>query len=170
MKTHGFVIFVFSLLVAGCATSSAPTPKDTAPNAPVIAPVKQVEMLKELAGTSWIVSELDGSPANSLEADGLEWPPLSLEFAKNGLQASGHSGVNRFMGRYTQDDAALVFGPLAMTRRAGPAAQMALERRYTQILSSVVNWRQEGEHLILITYGSKRAAVLIRATPSPSAN
>jgi heat shock protein HslJ len=172
MKTYGFVVFVSTLLLAGCASRTAPKPLDTAPGAPVQAPVPKVELLEELAGTSWIVAELDDAPVVSVEADGdgPDWPPLSLEFTKNGQQASGHSGVNRFMGRCTQNEASLVFGPLAMTRRAGPAGQMALERRYTQVLSSVVGWRQDGEQLVLVTPGSKRAAVLTRANPSPSAN
>lgn len=170
MKTHGLVVFISTLLLAGCASRTTPKPGDTMPGAPVVAPVPQVEVLKELAGTSWIVMSLDDEPVISEESEGQEWPALSLEFAKNGLQASGHSGVNRFLGRYTQDGAGLVFGPLAMTRRAGPAGQMALERRYTQVLSGVVSWRQEGDKLVLVTPGSKRAAVLTRANPSPSAN
>ena len=170
MNTHGFVVFVSTLLLAGCASRTAPKPSDTTPGTPVVAPARPVEMIKELAGTSWIVSSLDDAPSISAEAEGEEWPPLSLEFSKNGQQVSGHSGVNRFMGRYTQNESSLVFGPLAMTRRAGPAGQMALERRYTQVLSSVLSWRQEGEYLVLVTPGSKRAAVLTRANPSPSAN
>lgn len=172
MKHLGFAVLFSAFLLCGCATSNRTVSGDAASEAPAAAPVAQVEALEELAGTSWIVTELAGMPAPAGETDETDaqaWPPQSLEFSANGQQASGHAGVNRFFGRYTQDKAALRFGPLALTRRAGPPRQTELERTYTSVLSGVVAWRQEGENLVLATAGNARAAVLLRANPSASA-
>lgn len=163
MKTFSFA-FVFSALVmAGCATRPVPRPADTAPGAAVSAPAPKIEVLKELAGTSWVLTELDGQAAITPPQG---WDPLGLEFGREGLRATGNAGVNRFGGRYTQDGAELVFGPLALTRRLGPAELMAAEQRYTQVLSRVSAWRQDGERLVLITPGDKRAAVFGRVKPA----
>lgn len=115
-----------------------------------------MKVIKELAGTSWVLEEIDGQ---AVVAPPAGWSPQSLEFEAKGLRATGNAGVNRFGGRYAQYDAELTFGPLALTRRIGPAELMEAERRYTQVLSRVVSWRQDGERLILITPGERRAAV-----------
>ncbi len=119
-------------------------------------------MIKELAGTSWVLAELDGEPVPTPPAG---WSPQSLTFGKDGLRATGNAGVNRFGGRYQQYDAELSFGPLALTRRIGPQSIMDEERRYTQVLSRVAAWRQDGERLILLTTGEKRAAVFDPVKP-----
>jgi heat shock protein HslJ len=159
MKNLTFVFVVSALVVGGCATRPAPSPAATAPGAAVSASAPRFEVLKELAGTAWVLAELDGQPVIAPPAG---WDPLSLEFGREGLRATGNAGVNRFGGRYTQEGAELVFGPLALTRRLGPAELTAAEQRYTQVLSSVNGWRQDGERLILVTTGDKRAAVFER--------
>ncbi len=118
--------------------------------------------IKTLAGTRWTVIALDGNPVERAP-DG--WPAQSLEFDPDGGRVSGHAGVNRFAGRCEQDGGALRFGPLAMTRRAGPPAQMESERRYTVVLSAVTGWRQDGPNLVLVTPAHPRAAVL---APAPA--
>lgn len=158
-KSLGLVFSLCALVVAGCASRPAPRPADTAPGAVIAPEAPKIKVIKDLAGTSWVLAEIDGSPAASVPAG---WSPLSLEFERKGLRATGNAGVNRFGGRYAQYDAELTFGPLALTRRIGPAELMEQERRYTQVLSRVVAWRQDGERLILITAGDKRAAVLER--------
>lgn len=118
-------------------------------------------MIKTLAGTGWTVVELGGEPARPA-AEG--WPAQSLDFDAEGGRVSGHAGVNRFAGRCDLEGFGLNFGPLAMTRRAGPPAQMEIERRYTVVLSAVTGWRQEGSNLVLVTPASDRAAVLAPST------
>lgn len=164
MKTLGFALSVSALFLAGCASRPAPRPSDTAPGAEAAAPAPKIATIEELAGTSWLLVELDGQPVQAAPEG---WSPQSLEFGAAGLQATGHAGVNRFGGRYTQEGESLSFGPLAMTRRIGPAELMEGEQRYTQVLSRVNGWRQDGERLILITPGEKRAAVLERV-PTPA--
>lgn len=127
---------------------------------------KAPEVIRELAGTAWVLRDLDGELVDAAAAAGEPtWPSLLVSFGADGQSVAGHGGLNRFGGRYSQAGESLKFGPLAMTRRAGPPALMALERRYTQMLSRVEAWRQEGPRLILVTPGSKRAAVF---EPAPA--
>lgn len=156
----GLVPLSFLLLV-GCATRPAPHPAETMPGA-TSAEGAKVKAIKELAGTSWVLVEIDGQAATPPPAG---WSQLSLEFGREGLRATGNAGVNRFGGRYEQYDAELTFGPLALTRRIGPAELMEEERRYTHVLSRVVGWYQDGERLVLVTPGEKRAAVFERFKP-----
>lgn len=164
MKTLGSVLLVSvaSVFLAACATRRAPLPADTAPGATPHVATPKIEVLEELAGSSWLLEELGGQ----VVAEPPEgWSPRSLEFGAEGLRATGHAGVNRFGGRFEQDGARLTFGPLAMTRRAGPEDLMEGEQRYTQVLSQVVAWRQDGNRLVLLTPGERRAAVFRRVAP-----
>lgn len=161
-KSLGLVFSLCALAIAGCASHPAPRPADTAPGAVVVPAAPKIKVIEDLAGTSWVLVELDGQAVPAAPAG---WSPLSLEFERKGLRATGNAGVNRFGGRYEQYDAELTFGPLALTRRIGPSELMEAERRYTQVLSRVINWRQDGERLVLITAGDKRAAVLKRVKP-----
>jgi heat shock protein HslJ len=165
MKIPGpiFVFSVATLLLSACASRPASRPAETSARGTSTTTPRPVEVLRDLKGTAWILIELEG------EAVGLSpvgWSPLSLAFDEEGVRVSGHAGVNRFGARYEADRAALRFGPLAMTRRAGPEALMAREQVYTRVLSQTVGWRQEGERLILLTPGERRAAVLSRVQAS----
>lgn len=164
MKISGWIVLSSALVLAGCATRPAPRPADTAPGASPVAREVRVREIKELAGSSWILVELRGSPA---EPPPEGWQPCGLEFGREGLRVNGNAGVNHFVGRYTQDGTRLVVGPLALTRRLGPPEWMEAEQRYTRTLSRVVGWRQEGESLVLMTPRDTRAAVFERV-PSPS--
>lgn len=165
MKILGLSLALITMVLAGCATQPAPRPADTAPGAPAVNRAPKITEIKELAGTSWVLSQIEGRPAIT-PPEG--WSPLSLEFGREGLRAAGNAGVNRFGGRYTQYDNELTFGPLALTRRLGPAELMAAEQRYTHVLSRVTAWRQEGETLVLATPHDPRAAILERVKPTPA--
>lgn len=161
-RQPGLYLFLAAAALSGCVSQSSVSAPGEAPTSPAKAPA----VLKELAGTSWVLRDLDGELVDAEAAAGEPtWPALSVSFGADGLSVAGHGGLNRFGGRYSQQKESLVFGPLAMTRRAGPAPLMALERRYTQMLSRVEGWRQEGARLIMVTPGSKRAAVF---EPAPA--
>lgn len=165
MKLIGYLpLLAAPLLFAACATRPSPSPADTTPDAVRVAPAPKSVPLKTLAGTSWTLVELNGEPA----AEPLPgWSAQSLEFSPNGLSVTGNGGVNRFGGRYEETGETLYFGPLAMTRRAGPAAQMEAEQRYTRALSRVTGWRQDGERLVLTGPRDGREAVFERAAKKP---
>ncbi len=161
MQPVGSVILLaLSLVVVGCATRTAPNPAATVHGASAATVEPKIVLLTTLANTSWTVIELDGMPVPE-PVEG--WAAQSIEFDADGLRATGNGGVNRFGGRYNEVGKALSFGPLAMTRRAGPTAQMEAEQLYTRVLSQVVGWRQDLDQLILIGPGERRVAVLERA-------
>jgi len=148
MKFRILLLVLSAVLVSGCAQSSHKAP--AAPNP------EKVTAIKELGDTRWTLSVLEGQ-AVAFSASG--WDTPSLDFAADQQSVTGLAGVNRFGGRYAQDGAALTFGPLALTRRIGPAEQMDLESRYTRVLSGVTGWRQLGAQIELIADG-KVGAVL----------
>ena len=158
-KRLGLFLTLSALVVAGCATKPGPRPADTVPGA-TAAGVKKIKVLKELAGTSWVLVELDG---RDVPPPSRGWSPRSLEFGREGLRVTGNAGVNRFGARYEQYDSELKLGPLALTRRLGPEEILEGERLYTHVLSRVIGWRQDGERLVLLSAGEKRAAVFERA-------
>jgi len=168
MTTPAFFLAIASsvsaIFLAGCATRTLPRPADTAPGATAPAPLQKVTVIKHLADTHWTVVELGGEALPEVNPTAPDWPPLSLEFGRDGQSVTGHGGVNRFAGRYTQGDNDLSFGPLAMTRRAGPSGLMALEHRFTRALTCVTHWRQEGNRLVLLDKSGAMVAILGRAT------
>jgi heat shock protein HslJ len=141
MNLRILTLIPVAALLAGCANSMEWI------NSPV--PPVQVEAVKitDLTGTRWTLSVLDGQ---AILPSSTGWASPGLDFAADGQSVSGFSGVNRFGGRYAQDGAALTFGPLAMTRRAGPPELMQTESRFTRILSGVTGWRQRGASIELI--------------------
>jgi heat shock protein HslJ len=156
MKPFVLAFSVSALLLAGCASRPAQGPADTAPGAVRPEPVK---LIKQLAGTTWLLVELEGAPV-SPPPEG--WLPRSLEFEAGGLRVSGVAGANGFGASYEQNGKELEIGRIALTRRLGPAELMEAERRYTHVLSRVTGWRQDGERLVLTTGGDERAAVFER--------
>ncbi|HEX6373318.1 MAG TPA: META domain-containing protein [Longimicrobium sp.] len=98
-----------------------------------------------LAGTSWELAELNGQPAASASGVGA----LTLVFGADG-RASGNGGCNQFGGPYTQDGAALRFGPLVSTRRAcvDPAGNNR-ETTYLRALESTTRFSATAERLEL---------------------
>ena len=160
MKFIGLPLLAISLGLFGCVSGPKPVPEQTSPDAAPIADVPPVAVIKALNNTRWVAIEIAGEsifPAT----DG--WAAPSLEFNQDGLGVTGHGGVNRFAGRCTLEAKQLSFGPLAMTRRAGPSAQMQLEARYTGALTRVAGWRQDGSHVVLVDDHGAALVVLERA-------
>ena len=90
-----------------------------------------------------------------LSLAGSEWGPAgggeqSLQFGDGRI--AGHSGCNRYTGRYEQDGNRLSFGPIASTRMACPAERMKMERAWFQMLGKVRSF--EATHLVLELKGS----------------
>ena len=97
-----------------------------------------------LAGTSWLLVELNGQPL----APGGD--PLTLQFAVDEQRVSGYGGCNEFSGPYTQNGASLRFGPLLSTRRAcADPALNAQETAYFEALESTTRHSVEGGQLVL---------------------
>ena len=69
-----------------------------------------VDEAQSLAGTSWVLTELNGrAPAAGVTA-----PTLTFDDDR----VNGNGGCNLFNGPYTRSGSSLRMGPLAATRRA----------------------------------------------------
>jgi len=98
-----------------------------------------------LAGTKWVLTELNGKPFVATET--LRAPTLKLDAATK--QAAGISGINRFAGGYELDGTKLKFGVFLGTRMAGPPEAMASEETFLGALQRVSSWKASGNMLEL---------------------
>jgi heat shock protein HslJ len=124
-----FLLFA-ALAVAGLATSC----KMPAPDRPT--------MTWSLTGTVWKLVELNGQAVGSSKL-----PSLTLDAATG--RVSGLAGVNRYSGTFKQQDAAISFGPLAVTKMAGPEKDMKIETEFLAALPRVTAWKLDGLMLSL---------------------
>jgi heat shock protein HslJ len=123
---------------AAVEDAAAPPPETAVPSTPV--PVDPGMIVGE-----WILVSLRGGRIS----DGVEIP--TLEIADDG-EVSGFGGVNRFTTRIDADefhDGRFTFGPAAVTKMAGPAGAMELERVFLQRLGSVSRYVMKGDELRL---------------------
>lgn len=104
------------------------------------------DAMEPLAGTSWVLAELDGQPPVMDPGGGA--PTLAFEASEP--RASGNGGCNQFSGEYTQEGASLRFGPLASTRRACvDEAANRQEMAYLSALQSTTRAAMDGSRLVL---------------------
>lgn len=103
----------------------------------------QLRAFAALENTYWKLIELNGQPVQALPGE-REAHILLL----NG-HASGSSGCNKLMGRYTVSAGTLRIGPLASTRMACPPAMMEQEATLTAAFDRPSNYRITGETLTL---------------------
>ncbi len=76
-------------------------------------------------------------PLTSLDGTAWDFPDAGGAFIQfSGDAVSGHSGCNRFGGRYTFSGGTLSIGPLAATRMACPEDKMKTEREVFAILDA----------------------------------
>jgi len=129
-----------ALLLAACAGSGGPP--------------------AALSGTVWNVTEADGQIFKPLK--GGRDAHLRLDAQKK--RATGYSGVNSYSGAYQSSGATLKFGPIAATRRAGPAAAMAFESAYFKALGATRSYRISGDRLELLDAGGE-VRVKLEALP-----
>ncbi|MCK6445721.1 MAG: META domain-containing protein [Planctomycetes bacterium] len=97
-----------------------------------------------VAAQPWRIVELSGAPIEPADA------VLELHFDVANAAASGRSGVNSFSGTFARDGASLRFGPLAVTRMAGPPARMELETKVLAALDATRGWRSAERELALL--------------------
>jgi heat shock protein HslJ len=77
-------------------------------------------------------------------------------------KVSGSTGVNRFAGQLAKE--LRLFGPLAMTRRAGPPEAMAVEAAYAKALDEATRFTIKDDKLTLFA-GDKPRLVFERQKP-----
>lgn len=100
------------------------------------------EIKKMTLFRDWKVKEILGKPL-------VEQSVVTLEVKEDGA-VSGKASVNRFFGKVEIDAEKLKFGPLGMTRRAGPRPLMEQESRYVKSLANVVAYKIEKNKTLLL--------------------
>jgi heat shock protein HslJ len=85
-----------------------------------------------LAGTSWVLIDLDGT-------GDFAHLQLTLEFSDDG-SVSGFSGCNTYNGPYSVDGGSIDVGPLATTKMACERPGSAIESVYLPALDAVGTW------------------------------
>lgn len=114
-----------------------------------------------LTGTDWLLASAEGAPV----PDGLDDPRPPYLRLEPGGRALGFSAVNSFSGTYETHDSRLTLGPLAVTRRAGPPAAMAVESTMLQALQGTASYRIASGTLELLD-GSGRVLARFVAKPA----
>jgi len=128
-------------------------------------------LLAACAGSGGAPAPLSGTVWNVKEAEGQVFKPLKggrdahLRLDAQKKRATGYSGVNSFAGAYESAGAALKFGPIASTRRAGPPAAMAFESAYFKALGATRGYRISGDQLELLDSGGEVRAKLEALPP-----
>jgi heat shock protein HslJ len=113
-------------------------------------------------------------PAGAAELAGSEWRPIRIggetwadetdilvRFASDG-QLAGHTGCNRFMGRYALIGDSIEIGLLATTQMACPEPVMARERRFLAVLEGARRFARERTELTLADAKGTASAFLVQ--------
>ncbi len=107
----------------------------------------------------WRLAELAGAPLPAWQAQN----PVTVSFEAG--RVHGFSGCNQFMGSYTLDDGRLVLGMLGGTMMACPGPAMALERRFLDAFSGVLQVALAEDGLVLTPANGREALRFERAPP-----
>jgi heat shock protein HslJ/phosphoserine phosphatase len=97
---------------------------------------------RKLTG-EWVAEDIDGGGV-------IDNAQSTLEISEDG-SVSGSTAVNRYGGKAKIDGQKMEFGPLALTRRAGPPALMDQESKFTKALGKVAGFRIENSGLLYLT-------------------
>ena len=157
----GFRIILTVLTLAAMALSCQPKSKDVDAQPPDAKPELNVEAKPApIEDTTWRLAEVGGRPAETVPADARA---AHLRLNASDHRASGYTGVNSFNGTYTLTGQTLRFGPMAMTRRAGPEPLNRQEAAFGRALTDTASWRAAGERLELLDASGKPLATLTRS-------
>ncbi|MCB2407787.1 META domain-containing protein [Hymenobacter lucidus] len=140
-----------ALLLASCQTTSPTAP----PAAQAI-----TTPLAELRNTRWVLRQLNGQPV-ATPANG----EVYVLLRGNEQQAEGHSGCNRFLGKFDLPAAGqLRFGPLASTRMAClDAAANTTETGFLAALANTRTYQISGDTLRLYPEVATGPAAVLHA-------
>jgi heat shock protein HslJ/membrane-bound inhibitor of C-type lysozyme len=134
------------LIVTGCRTPGPAAP--TAAASP-----------SRLAGTSWVVEQVDGS-------DLVDGARATVGFDTAATRVSGRTSCNRYSARVTVAGETLRIDQAATTKMACPAPVMEQERRFLAAIGAVTTYRREGDRLLLL---DENGRVRLRLSPGTAA-
>ncbi|MEN0072579.1 MAG: META domain-containing protein [Propionicimonas sp.] len=131
---------VLAILVTGCTSV---VPASPAP---------------ALAGTSWVVTALDGTPTLP------DYQP-TMNFGTAG-ELNGDNGCNQYVGSYALDGAALTIGQVAQTEMAClDGGRSEQETAFGAALAAVATVRADGENVQLLDAGEQVVLLLAPVPP-----
>ena len=136
------------LTSVGCKSGSAQADAGTSEGNPM-----------RIVDVNWQLKDVEGNPTEPVPADARA-PYLRLNSADK--HVNGYSGVNQFNGGYELTSESLRFGPMAMTRRAGPEALNRQESAFAKALSETRSWRVSGDSLEIPDLDGKPVATFTR--------
>jgi heat shock protein HslJ/uncharacterized membrane protein len=137
--------------------SDAPAPADMAAAATPSVEAAPPGAIASLLGTAWRLERLSGAAVQ-----GGTQP--TLEFPSEG-RASGNGSCNRFNGIVSIQDAAIMFGGLATTRKACAEPLMRQEEAYLSALRESVRFEVDAESLTIHSAGREEP---LRFVPAPA--
>ncbi|WP_129675431.1 META domain-containing protein [Candidatus Chloroploca sp. Khr17] len=136
------------LVLAACGTAPStgsttePTPATTEQETPVTEEATMPETSDALAGTSWVLTALNGAAPLS------EGTPISAEFDAEGSVA-GSAGCNRYFAGYTIADGTLSITQAGSTMMACEDALMAQEMAFLDQFSRATSYAIDGDTLTI---------------------
>ncbi|PDV96586.1 META domain-containing protein [Candidatus Chloroploca asiatica] len=136
------------LVLAACGTAPStgsttePTPATTEQETPVTEEATTPEASDALAGTSWVLTQLNGAAPLS------EGTPISAEFDTEGSVA-GSAGCNRYFAGYTIADGTLSITQAGSTMMACEDAIMAQEQAFLDQFSRATSYVIDGATLTI---------------------
>jgi heat shock protein HslJ len=153
-KIFAATLLLTALIATACGGGQPAAP---APTIPAAAPTNPPEQPKEqpvsskdtLAGTSWLLTTLNGQPA-------LKDTIVTLNFMDG--KAAGSDGCNSYTGSYTADGASIKFGQMASTMMACPDPIMKQAAAYQQALGQAATYKADAAQLTLYDANGKELA------------
>ena len=109
----------------------------------------------ELAGTSWLLQEIEGRTV-------LENTRATLTF-QSAEKVGGDGGCNRFFGTVEIDGGAIAFGPLGATRRACGEAIDGQEISYLGALAKAAAFTLDADELVIVAADETLLLRFVRA-------
>jgi len=143
--SRGVLIFWTLGLTLGCQ-SAKPSAVSPRPEPPTVLPA--------LAGTSWIVEEIDARGV-------LEHVQSTVTF-ETAERLAGSTGCNRISGPVRLSGTTVRLGPLVSTRAACSPPVMDQERRFLAGLDAARTYQLDGGRLWLLNEGGQRRMRLAR--------
>ena len=122
------LLLAATMMFTGCATRAARKAPPPLPAGP------------------WALVELNARPVTVINP--AQQPSILFDAAAG--RVSGHAGVNRYSGSFTQEGPALSFGPAMVTKMAGAPELMRIEDDFLAMLPKVKRWRVESSWLLLV--------------------
>ena len=107
-----------------------------------------------LGSGEWVLSTL--ADASGTMRPAVDYTPV-VSFNREEGKINGSAGCNRFFGTYTATGQQITLPPLGTTRmHCGEEQRMDLEHRLLAILKGTLNYRLDGDRLILEGLGGSR--------------